>query len=75
MLPLRRPRVYAETLPAGVISTCDLTLSRAQMVGCAPVNRLTGAAQAPLGQVVLELGRAGRHRDEAVLGPDGGQHG
>src|SRR5690348_17963264 len=68
-------RGYAETLPAGVISICDLTLSRAQMVGRVAVNRLAGAAQAPLSQVILEPGPAGRHRDEAILGPDGGQYG
>ena len=45
------------------------------MVGPEPVSRLARAAQPPLGQVVLEPGPARRYRDEAVLGPDGGQHG
>jgi hypothetical protein len=35
------------------------------------LRRSVDAAQAALGQVVLEPGAALRHRDEAILGPDG----
>src|SRR5690348_15159424 len=64
-------RNYAVALPAGVIGTSDATRGWPRLWDAGSA----GAAQAALGQVVGETGTARRHRDEAVLGPDGRQHG
>lgn len=67
------PGFIADVAPtggrSGMIMTAIVPLRSAGSV------RSAGAAQAPLGQVVLEPRSAGRHHDETVLGPDGGQHG
>src|SRR6266702_6075814 len=75
MLPLRRPRLTRRL--SRPVSSAPLMLPEVGPDGGthAGAARSAGTTQAALGQVVLEPGAARRHRDEAVLGPDGGQHG
>src|SRR6476646_3196154 len=90
MLPLRRPRLTRRLSRPVSSAPVILPAREAEGVwgkgfpqdrgvtGGRPPGGNTasaGAAQAALGQVALEAGPARRHRDEAVLGPDGGQHG
>src|SRR5689334_8276001 len=64
-------RNYAVALPAGVIGKSDATRGWPRLWDAGSA----GAAQPALGQIVLVARAARRHRDEAVLGPDGRQHG